>query len=83
MTYDNMDRLLDDLLPYIEQDEHADENGYYTISSIYLDNDTWQCFYETINKDRYRQKVRLRVYGEVNNDSVSFLRLNQNLKVLF
>jgi len=82
MTYDNMDRLLDDLLPYIEQDEHADENGYYTISSIYLDNDTWQCFYETINKDRYRQKVRLRVYGEVNNDSVSFFEIKSKFKGL-
>lgn len=80
MTYDDMDRLLDDLVPYIEQDAHADDNGYYTISSIYLDNDTWECFYETVNRDKYRQKVRLRVYGDVDNDSVSFFEIKSKYK---
>lgn len=75
MTYDEMDRMLDDLAPYVETDKHADENGYYTISSIYMDNEKWQCFYETINKDLYRQKVRLRVYGIVTDDSVSYFEV--------
>ena len=75
MTYDDMDRMLDDLAPYVEKDKHADEHGYYTISSIYMDNRNWQCFYETINKDLYRQKVRLRVYDTVTNESPSYFEV--------
>ena len=82
VKYDDMDRMLDDLAPYVGQDEHTDENGYYTISSIYLDNDTWQCFYETINRDKYRQKVRLRVYGSVDNNSICFFELKAKFKGL-
>lgn len=77
-----MDRMLDDLVPYVEQDSNSDETGYYTISSIYLDNDNWDCFYETINKDKYRQKVRLRVYGNVDNNSTSYFEIKSKYKGL-
>lgn len=83
ITYDNMDRLLDDLMPYVEQDANTDESGYYTISSIYMDNDNWDCFYETINKDKYRQKVRLRVYGNTSDEnSPSYFEVKSKFKGL-
>lgn len=80
LSYDDMDRLIDDLLPWIEPDEHVNEYGIYTISSIYLDNAARQCYYETINNDYFRQKVRLRVYGRKNTeDSVSFLEVKSKI----
>jgi len=76
MTFDDTFSLIKDITPYVHPDENVDENGIYTISSIYLDNPQKQCYYETINNDYFRQKVRLRVYGKKNDEnSVSFLEI--------
>ena len=76
LSYDDMDRMIDDLLPHVKADEHVNEYGIYTISSIYLDNEQLQCYYETINNDFFRQKVRLRVYGKHNTaESPAFLEI--------
>ena len=80
MSYDDMDRMINDLIPYVKQDKYVNEYGIYTISSLYLDNDQKECYYETLNNDYYRQKVRLRVYGKKNNgDSNAFLELKTKI----
>ena len=76
MTYHDMDCLIGDMKEYVAPDENANAEGYYTISSIYMDNDAKQCYYETINNDYFRQKVRLRVYGRKNDENAtSFLEI--------
>ncbi len=83
MTYSDVDSLIEDLRPFVHPDEHVDENGMYTISSIYMDNEQLQCYYETINGDNFRQKVRLRVYGETNTlSSPSFLEIKGKIEGL-
>ncbi len=57
-----MDAMLRDLEPFVEKDAYANAHGFYCLSSIYFDNDIDQCFHETMNGERYRQKIRLRVY---------------------
>jgi len=80
MSYDDMDRMIDDLIPYVKKDKYVNEYGIYTISSLYLDNPRKECYYETLNNDFYRQKVRLRVYGKHNDDnSDSFLELKTKI----
>lgn len=80
VSYDDMDRLIDDLIPYVKQDNYVNEYGIYTISSIYLDNEHKECYYETLNNDFYRQKVRLRVYGNKNTaESNAFLELKTKI----
>lgn len=80
LSYDDMDRMIDDLIPYVKQDKHVNEYGIYTISSIYLDNEQKECYYETLNGDFYRQKVRLRVYGKENTaESNAFLELKTKI----
>ena len=76
MTYGDAELLIGEIAPYVAPDEHVNEQGIYTISSIYLDNAARQCYYETINNDFFRQKVRLRVYGLHNDaDSPAFLEI--------
>ena len=80
MTYRDIDSLIGELLEYVEPDEHVGPSGIYTISSLYMDNDRLQCYYETINNDYFRQKVRLRVYGAHNGpDSQSFLEVKSKI----
>ncbi|MBO4327316.1 MAG: polyphosphate polymerase domain-containing protein [Clostridia bacterium] len=62
VSYDVMNAMLEDLSPYVEKDAYANRHGFYCLSSIYFDNDTDQCYHETMNGQKYRQKIRLRVY---------------------
>ena len=83
ISYDDMDRLMDDLIPYVKSDKHVNEYGIYTISSLYMENDCKDCYYETINGDPFRQKVRLRVYGkQAFKDSDAFLELKNKINGL-
>ncbi|MBP5729642.1 MAG: polyphosphate polymerase domain-containing protein [Clostridia bacterium] len=62
-----MDAMLKELEPFVEKDAYANAHGFYCLSSIYFDNDIDQCFHETMNGERYRQKIRLRVYRSAGN----------------
>ncbi len=62
VSYDVMNAMIEDLTPYVEKDKYANRHGFYCLSSIYFDNDIDQCYHETMNGQKYRQKVRLRVY---------------------
>lgn len=73
VSFDVMEQMMKDLAPYVSFDKYADENGCYTISSIYLENEELDCFAETMNGVDYRQKVRLRIYGT--NTEKSFFEL--------
>lgn len=80
VSYDNMDRLMDDLIPYTRSGEHVNKYGIYTVSSMYLDNDARKCYYETLGNDYFSQKIRLRVYGKQNTeDSDSYLEMKQKI----
>lgn len=70
-----MESFRQDLAPYTAPDDHGDEVGFYTICSIYFDNSALECYYETINNDYYRQKVRLRGYGQVKETDPVFFEL--------
>ncbi len=54
-------------------DEHAKENGKYTIKSIYFDNLNDTALFEKISGVNHREKFRIRFY---NNDP-SFIRLEK------
>lgn len=51
---------------YIPLDKKSTENPF--ISSIYFDNAEWKCFNAQIEKQNPRFKLRLRQYGENEND---------------
>lgn len=56
------------------------ETGEYIISSLYYDNDHLELYHQTYNRDPFRIKLRLRVYGEKNTpDSRSFFETKSKL----
>ncbi len=72
VSYEVMEAMLEDLEPFTKKDPYANDHGFYCLSSLYFDNVQSQCYHETMNGQRYRQKVRLRVYrsaGEMSTDS--------------
>ncbi len=60
----------------LKRDEHAQENGYYTVKSLYFDNLYDKALREKCDGLWYREKFRIRYY----NSDLSFIRLEKKSK---
>lgn len=71
------------ILPEISARIPPDANGGgkpYTVSSLYFDDEPHTLYHQTYNRDAYRVKLRLRVYGNDNGDtSDSFFEIKSKL----
>jgi len=61
------DKILEDLLNYMEWDPYAVEqpDKSYQVSSLYLDSTGFSCYYEKLAGVKRRKKLRLRTYATV------------------
>lgn len=57
-----------------------DEYGSYTISNIYLDTDNFDLIRSSLDKPLYKEKIRLRGYGNNNQASKVFLEIKKKYK---
>jgi len=71
--------LVDRMQPYMRPDKYG-VDGKYTISSLYFESPDRKIYYETKNKLKFRQKLRLRVYDDANIDSTAFFEIKQKHK---
>ncbi len=78
-TYINLIRELE---PYTIKDPHGDQDGRYTISSLYYDTANDQFHHERMFTQPFRQKLRLRVYNDASLDSPAFLEIKKKHKRL-
>jgi len=62
-------------------DEHSKEKSY-TISNIYFDTDDDYLIRESLEKPKYKEKLRLRSYGVCSMDSKVFLEIKKKYKGL-
>lgn len=72
-----------ELLKRIDHRMRPDLNGIdgrYTITSLYFDNADHQIYFETKNKLKFRQKLRLRVYDNTDIYGSSFFEVKQKHK---
>ncbi|RNF38360.1 polyphosphate polymerase domain-containing protein [Planococcus salinus] len=68
--------LIRQLQMYMRPDKYG-QNGKYTVSSLYFDNAEQQIYFETKNKLKYRQKLRLRTYGVTSIGGDAFFEVKQ------
>jgi len=65
-----------------ELDEHMTEDAYgeYTVCNLYFDTDNNDLIRRSIEKPRYKEKMRLRSYGAVSDDDKVFLEIKKKYK---
>ncbi len=56
---------------------HMDEYGLHTIRNIYYDTQNNELIRRSIDKPKYKEKLRLRGYGEILEDSPVFLEIKK------
>ncbi|KIL49284.1 polyphosphate polymerase domain-containing protein [Jeotgalibacillus soli] len=68
--------LVEQMGPYMRPDKFGVE-GRYTVTSLYFENPEHRIYFETKNKLRFRQKLRLRIYDDTDIDGVAFFEVKQ------
>ena len=68
---------LDAMLPVLEEHMHEDEYGLSTICSTYFDTPDMRLIGASIIAKTYKEKLRVRCYGEPNDDSIAFVELKK------
>ncbi|XCP85675.1 polyphosphate polymerase domain-containing protein [Roseburia hominis] len=56
---------------------HADKYGLHTIRNIYYDTQDYELIRSSIEKPKYKEKFRLRGYGEIRENSPVFLEIKK------
>jgi len=76
VTIKQMYQLIQEIDHYVIEDEHSD-NGLYKIKSLYYDTYDFRFYQEKISGNKYRQKLRLRGYGDVHSNDEVFFEIKQ------
>jgi SPX domain protein involved in polyphosphate accumulation len=57
-------KLRPEIAAYMERDPHAGADGRYTLSSLYYDTPSRDCFWAKLDGLRFRRKLRIRHYEQ-------------------
>lgn len=79
ITMEQYRKLVDAISEYMRPDTFG-ENGKYTVTSLYFDSNDHRIYYETKNKLKFRQKLRLRVYNQIDRNGIAFFEVKQKHK---
>ncbi|MTD29786.1 polyphosphate polymerase domain-containing protein [Planomicrobium sp. YIM 101495] len=79
ISFEQYISLREHLLEKMKYDAYGTE-GKYNIVSLYYDSDDSKIYYETRNKLRFRQKLRLRIYDQADETSTAFIEVKQKFK---
>ncbi len=67
----------EDLSHIMSEHMTLDEYGRHKISNIYFDTDDYRIIRYSLEKPKYKEKLRIRIYGEPDEDSVAFVELKK------
>lgn len=79
ITKEQYSQMIKELGNRMRSDKNGD-NGKYTVTSLYFENEAKQIYFETKNKLQYRQKLRLRIYGNTDIAGTAFFEVKQKHK---
>lgn len=66
---------------HVDHDPHAGRDGFYKIASLYYDTPDLTCYWEKMDGEKYRRKVRVRTYGECPAEGFVEIKQRYNLNV--
>lgn len=76
LTKDKYQALLKAIEPYMSQDEY----GLHTICNIYYDTPTYDLIRNSIEKPKYKEKLRVRSYGKPDKKDKVFIEIKKKYK---
>ncbi len=70
-------RITEKLTDYMKPDKHHQTQELYTVCNIYYDTEDNYLIRTSLSKPCYKEKLRLRSYGEVRSDSMVYLEIKK------
>ncbi len=67
----------ENLLNHMPSDMKLDNYGRHKISNIYFDTDDYRIIRHSLEKPKYKEKLRVRCYGEPSDDATAFIELKK------
>lgn len=77
---DTYNYLREKMSKYMYEDGYSTNGGFYTICNIYYDTDTDMLIRNSLDKPIYKEKLRLRSYGQAKEDTKVFLEIKKKYK---
>ncbi len=68
------------LLSELPSDMKLDEYGRHKISNIYFDTEDYRIIRHSLEKPKYKEKLRVRCYGKPSDDNTAFIELKKKFK---
>jgi len=79
ISTEQYEALVERMSPYMRNDKYGID-GRYTVTSLYFESPDHKIYFETKNKLKFRQKLRLRVYDDADTTSTAFFEVKQKHK---
>ena len=76
LTLEQKEKVLEAIAPYMKLDKY----GRTTIRNLYYDTDTYLLIRRSIEKPKYKEKLRVRSYSQATDDSTVFVELKKKYK---
>lgn len=76
LSKEQKDIICEAIKPYMKIDNY----GRTVIRNIYFDTDTYRLIRRSIEKPAYKEKLRIRSYGQATQDSIVFVELKKKYK---
>ena len=76
LTKSQAEGLIDRMSAFMEPDKH----GVSTIKSAYYDTPSYQLIRDSLEKPKFKEKIRVRSYGDVSDDETVFVELKRKFK---
>ncbi|MHC4952325.1 MAG: VTC domain-containing protein [Planctomycetota bacterium] len=67
--------------PHVHTDKNAEGDGFYKVASLYYDSPPLACYWEKMDGEKFRRKVRVRTYGPCPEDAFIEIKQRYNLSV--
>ena len=67
--------------PHVRTDANAEGDGFYKVSSLYYDSPALSAYWEKMDGEKFRRKVRVRTYGPSPQDAYIEIKQRYNLSV--
>lgn len=80
LTMNEYSLLREAILPHMGYDTYGNKEGKYNIVTLYYESDDKKVYFETMNRLRFRQKLRLRIYDRADLSSNAFIEIKQKFK---
>jgi SPX domain protein involved in polyphosphate accumulation len=82
LSEDTLEKVQRELTAYMEPDPYNKQNETYTISNLYYDTQDNHLIRTSLQKPKYKEKLRLRAYGVPNEDTNVYAEIKKKFRGL-